>query len=362
MEFKYFVIRRLLLIIPTFLGLVLLVFLIMRSFPTAQLVAAYINRKLAIPVSVQIQMAKAQLGLDYPVPVQYFYYIGALFRGDWGTMNLQNYYTGPVLQGIAYFFPNTIQLAIFATILSVLIALPLGTYIGSRPNSVSDQAGRIFSLTGYAMPAFWLGLLLQIGLGRGVISGNPVGVFPISFPYSVNLINFLNPPAWINTSLGISYPTHIMLFDALIHGDFPLAFSALMHLVLPVLTLTYGILAGLLRFIRAGMVDSSNQEYVKTARSKGVPEKVIIKRHIRKNGLIPTLTVVGLLFASLLGGVVLIEDVFNYKGLGLLALNSVLDSSIYGVAGTTLVFGLILMVTNLVVDILYALYDPRIRY
>ncbi|MEM3675619.1 MAG: hypothetical protein QXV22_01025, partial [Thermoplasmataceae archaeon] len=125
MEFKYFVIRRLLLIIPTFLGLVLLVFLIMRSFPTTQLVAAYINRKLAIPVSVQIKMAEQQLGLTYPVPVQYFYYIAAIFRGDWGTMNLQNYYQGPVLQGIAYFFPNTIQLAIFSTILAVLIALPL---------------------------------------------------------------------------------------------------------------------------------------------------------------------------------------------------------------------------------------------
>lgn len=362
MQFKYFVIRRLLLIIPTFLGLVLLVFIIMRSFPTSELVADYINRRLPIPISVQIQSAKAQLGLNYPAPVQYFYYVSALFRGDWGTMNLQNYYSGPVLQGIAYFLPNTVQLAIFATILSVLIALPLGTYIGSRPNSVSDQAGRIFSLTGYAMPAFWLGLLLQIGLGRDVLSGNPIGVFPISFPYNVSLINFLHPPSWINASLGISYPTHIMLFDALLHGDLPLAFSAFMHLILPVLTLTYGILAGLLRFIRAGIVDSSNQEYVKTARSKGVPEKIIIKRHIRKNGLIPTLTVIGLLIASLLGGVVLVEDVFDYKGLGLLTLYSVLDSSIYGVAGTTLVFGLILMVTNIVVDILYALYDPRIRY
>lgn len=364
MDLKYYVVRRLLLIIPTFIGLVLIVFLLMRSIPNAELVAPYLNNKSSIPLATQIKNAEVLLGIRFPdgafvpVPLEFFYYLKDIFIGQWGQMSITGYYTGSVLNAISLYAPNTIQLALVSTVVAILIAIPLGTYIGSRPDSFADQAGRIFSLTGYAMPAFWLALLLQIAFGKGVIAGNPVGVLPISLPYAIHGTF----PSWINASTGQSYPTHIMVIDSLIHGDFALTLSAIEHLILPVATLTYGILAGLLRFIRAGMVDSSNQEYVKTARMKGVSERVVIKRHIRKNGLLPTVTVVGLLFASLLTGVVLIEDVFNYKGLGLLAYESVYYHSLYGTLGTTIMFGIILMAANLIVDIVYAFLDPRIRY
>ena len=364
MDLKYYIARRVLLIIPTFIGLVLIVFLLMRAIPNIELVAPYLNNKSSIPLSTQALNAEILLGIRFPngayvpVPLEFFYYLKDIFIGQWGQMSITGYYTGSVIHAISLYAPNTIQLALISTVVALLIAIPLGTYIGSRPNSFADQAGRIFSLTGYAMPAFWLALLLQIGFGKNVIAGNPVGIFPISLPYTITG----SLPSWVSATTGQSFPTHIMILDALIHGDFPLALNALEHLVLPVATLTYGILAGLLRFIRAGMVDSSNQEYVKTARMKGVSERVVIRRHIRKNGLLPTVTVVGLLFASLLTGVVLIEDVFNYKGLGLLSYESVYYHSLYGTLGTTIMFGIILMSANLIVDVVYAFMDPRIRY
>ena len=360
MELRYFIIRRLLLLIPTLLGLVLLVFFLLRMFPDTYLVARFVNPKSPVPISVQYANAKAALGLNYPIFIQYFFYLKALFTGQWGTMST-SIYTGSVLKGIELYFPATIQLALFATILSVVIAIPVGTYIGARPNSVADQTGRVFSLAFYAMPVFLLGLLLQLLFGKNVIAGNPLGVLPIAGKFSFNAVGAI-PPPWFDPSTGLTGPTHLPLFDALIHGDWKLAYSSFIYLILPVVTLTLSLLAAILRFIRAGMVDASNQEYVKTARSKGVPENLVIKRHVRKNALIPTVTVLGLLFAGLLGGVVVVETVFNYYGMGILALNAVINVAIYGVLGTTFVFGVTLMAANLIVDIAYAFIDPRIRY
>lgn len=362
MELKYFIIRRALLLIPTLLGLVLLIFFVMRSLPDTYLVSQFINHKSHVPISVQIAQAKQILGLNYPIYIQYFFYLKMLFTGSggWGFMSTP-LFTGKVMTGIGLYFPATIQLAIFATILTVLIAIPLGTYIGARPNSVADHVGRVFSLVFYAMPIFVLAVLLQIFLGKGVIAGNPLAVFPINGKFNPTALSF-PVPSWFNVNTGLTSPTHLILFDALIHGDFGLALSALEYLALPVITLTLGLLAGILRFIRAGMMDAANQEYVKTARSKGVPDKMVIKRHIRKNALIPTVTILGLLFAFLLAGVVVVEEVFSYDGMGMLGLNAVLYLSLYGVLGVTFVFGVVLMITNLIVDIAYALIDPRIRY
>lgn len=350
MELKYFVLRRVLLIVPTIIGITVFVFILMRSFPDNLLVSGYINPHSSLPRATQIKIAEEQLGLNLPPPVQYFYYIANLFKGDWGFVTKP--VPMPVLTGIELFLPNTVQLTIFASILSIIISIPLGTFIGSRPNSISDQVGRAFSLVGYAMPQFVLGIFLIIVT---------LGVLP-----SYGIVNVpIPPPGWlINQQTGyiVSSPTHLVFFDALIHGNLSIAASAFIHLILPVITLTYAILAGLLRFIRAGMVDATNQEYVKTARSKGVPEGMVIKRHIRKNALIPTITVMGLLIAALLSGVVIIEILFQYHGIGWFTVQATLNNQIYGVMDTTLVFGFILVSANLLVDIVYAFMDPRIRY
>lgn len=362
MRLAYFVIRRLLLMIPVLVGLSVLMFMLMSLVPDSILESQLLNPQSTLPINVQLHNAAVELGLNYPKPVQYFLYMNNLLHGNMGFMK-SGFYTGPVLTGIEEFFPNTIQLVIFSLLLSLVIAIPLGTHIGKNPGSMSDHVGRIFSLTGFAIPAFWLGLILQIVFGKGIL-GLPVSVLPISGIVSTSALPTPIPAWLVNPNLGIllSYPTHLILVDSILHGDFALASSAFVHLILPVITLSYALIAGILRFVRAGIIDASRQEFVKTARAKGVPENRVLKYHIRKNGLIATITVVGILLADLLGGVVLVETVFEYPGMGLLSVNAATYFQIYGVMGTSLFFGFTLMLVILITDIVYAYIDPRIRY
>jgi len=362
LQLGFYVLRIIIAMIPTLFGLTLLMFLLERTIPPSILASQYVNPDSTVPIQQQLHNAYIELGLNRPAPVQFFYYLINLLHGNLGYMN-SSYYSGSVLGAIETYFPNTAQLVIFSMALTLLISFPLGTYIGARPGSISDHASRIFAITGYAIPTFWLGLMLQLLFGRGVMN-LPVSVFPLDGIVSSSALP--NPlPSWlINPVTGALYssPTHMILFDALLHGDFSLAFNAFMHLVLPVITLTYALLAGLLRFIRSGMVDTSRKEFVRTARAKGVPERLVVTKHIRRNALIPAVTVVGLLLADLLGGVVVTETVFEYPGMGLLSVNAAISDEIYGVVGTTLVFGLIMVIVNLIVDVVYAYLDPRIRY
>ena len=358
----FFVLRRILAMIPTLFGLTLLMFILERTIPNTILASQYLNPQSSLPQTIQLQNAYAQLGLNLPAPLQFLYYLNNIFHGNLGYMN-SSYYSGSVASAIIQYFPNTAQLVIFSMMFTLLIAVPLGTYIGSKPGSVADHASRVFSITGFAIPAFWLGLMLQIGLGKGVLD-SPLSVFPLGGIVSNSALP-ANLPSWlINPTTGglSSTPTHMILFDSLIHGDFALAGNAFLHMVLPIITLTYALLAGLLRFIRSGMVDVASKEYIKTARAKGVPERIVVRRHMRKNAMIPAITVVALLIADLLGGVVITETIFRYPGMGLLSVNAAIEFEIYGVIGTTLVFGVIMVVANLVVDIVYAFMDPRIRY
>ncbi len=359
MELKYYIIRRLLVLIPTLLGLLLLTFIMLDALPQHYLTAQFLSQRAnSTQRAAEIAQARIALGLNYPTPVQFLFYINNLIHGNWGFMypsGFGAFYTGPVLSGILLYFPLTLEIALFSVLFSILVAIPIGTYIGSKPNSVSDQVGRIFSLSGYAMPTFFLAIALKI-------AANPY--FP-SYISGQGYPTFSTLP-WIQSISGteVSTPTHMLVIDSLLHGDFSLALTAFGHLILPVVALSYGFLAGLLRFIRAGMVDASNQEYVKTARAKGVPEKQILRKHIRKNALLPSITVFGLVFSSLLGGAVVVEDIFSLDGLGRFALSAVAGGNIqfYGIVGTTLFFGIILVLANLIVDVVYAFMDPRIRY
>ncbi len=359
MELRYFIIRRLLVLIPTLIGLSIFVFLLMWAYGPCNLVSVYYTVR-----SHNCAVIAPQEGIYLNDPVlTYLTYVEHLITGNWGIVGGSGFFLpqGQVLYYISIFFPNTLQLALAATVLSLLIAIPLGTYIGSKPNSAADHFGRIFSLSGYAMPTFWLGYLLIFFFGQGV-SSFPTNVLGFVGNGLVNYHHSL--PDWVSKTTLLSSPTHILLIDSLLNGDPAMFVRAVDYLILPVLTITYGILAGILRFIRAGMVDSANQEYVKTARAKGVPEKVIIKKHIRRNALLPTITVIGLLISSLLGGVVVVEEVFTYYGIGYLLIQAINPRSfeVWLVMGGTMVFALILVMTNLIVDVLYAYLDPRIRY
>ncbi len=361
MKLRYFILRRLLVLAPTLIGLTLFVFILLYTLEMKNpdsILYQYINPH-SHDISKAIALAKAQLGFGLSFPQQYFLFLERLFNGTWGYFQptFPVYGGLPVLHGIADSLPNTVQLAVLSTIVSILISIPLGTYIGARPNSVADSTGRVFSLVGYAMPVFFLGIVLQMVFADGGIIWDATGSGLPALGYIPSLNKF---PWWINN--GISSPTHIMMLDAILHLQFGFFYKSFLFVILPVATISYAVLASLLRFIRSGMVDSLNQEYVKTARAKGVPETSVIRHHVRRNAMIPAVTIMGLTFASLLGGVVVVEQVFQYPGLGLLTLHSVVTHSVYGILGTTFVFGLILVIANLVVDVMYALLDPRIRY
>lgn len=371
MELKYFIIRRALLLIPTIAGLLIIVFALFLTLPHTLLELSLFSPPYRNVQLLEIQGAQI-LGLPYtdlngvyhaglPLPLMFGKYIIRLMEGHWGYLNVTGgiNFKGTVIDAIGIYFPNTAQLVLIASIVSILISIPLGTFIGARPNTIADHVGRIFTFIGYAIPAFVLGVVLMAIFGQGGI----IPTFPVAGSVSTNVIP--NPPyPWmlVGGNTFVTSPTHIVLVDALLHGDLPLAWNTLMHTLLPVITLTYGLLAGIMRFIRAGMVDSSRQEYVKTARAKGVPENIVINTHIRKNALIPTVTVMGLIIAALLGGVVVIEEVFSYPGMGELTVESAVQTQVYGVLGATFIFGIILVIVNLIVDVIYAFLDPRIRY
>lgn len=363
LELRFFILRRFLLMIPTIVGITIVAFVLFRSFPNSVLAQDFINTSRAassVPYPVLVQQAANQLGLNYPLPVQYFYFLQNFLTGQWGYVSSP--ITGPTIQVIWEVLPNTLQLLIFTFIVTVSIGIPIGTFIGSRPRTVADHAGNAFSLVGYAMPTFFFGLLLLLVFGAGV--GKWFGaVFPIygviSFPTSSP------PPAWaINAVTGVvrSTPTHMFFFDSLLHGDFGLALNSLEHLFLPVIAISYSLLASIIIYLRAGMMDSGTEEYVKTALSKGISGKELIKYHIRKNAIIPTITSVGLFLSYVMGSLIVVETLFVYRGIGWFLAEATLKGQIYGIIYTTILFALIVVFINFIIDILYVYIDPRIRY
>jgi peptide/nickel transport system permease protein len=364
MRLSLFIARRLLLLIPTLLGVTLITFTLSHATGPAFTLSLYCNRHLPISCSDQVRPIAEYLHLYDPIPVQYVYYLNALIHGNWGYTNTI-LYTGSVTDAIVIFFPPTLELAITATAVATLLGIPAGTVSAMKKDRIPDHLTRIFALTAYSVPYFWLALLFQI-LAIYLL---PPG-WPISGIYTNGLMDpcastwaFIYSTGSCATGNAIlfSQPTHILLIDAGLHADWPVFWDALAHLILPTATLAFGILGVILRMVRSGMVDSMNQDYVRTAWSIGLPESVVVKRHIRRNALLPATTVIGLLFAGLLGGVVLVEDVFQWSGIGRWATAAILTSDPGGVMGTTLLFALFLVFTNLVVDMVYAYLDPRIR-
>jgi peptide/nickel transport system permease protein len=355
LKLQYYIARRLLLVIPTIIGLTLIVFILTHVGGDQRFLGEYINIHSPIPVAVQEQQLRARFGLDQPVLVQYFYWLVAFFHGNWGYTQT-TIYSGTVLGAIALFLPNTIVLAALASILTILIGVPLGVWSAVRKDSVVDQTTRVLSFIGYSLPVYWLGLLLIIAFASPNICGC-LNLFPVSGAVSIGLMNNVS---WFHG--GVSFPTHILLIDSLIHGRFDIFENALMHEVLPVVTLTYSILASVIRVMRSSMQDTLNQDYIRTARAKGLSENAVVNQHARRNALIPVLTLVGYTIAGLLGGVVLIESVFNLPGIGYWTTQALIAGDIGGIMGGTVIFGLAFIFSNLVVDILYGFIDPRIRY
>ena len=360
MRIHIYIIRRLLILIPTLVGVTLITFALTHAQGPNAALLPYCNPKAgACDISnPHYASLVAYLHLLDPLPVQYLYYLLALLQGNWGMSAAPPLNGAPVTQYIIVLVPSTIELAITATILALILGIPTGTLSAIKKDKVPDHITRVVALSGYSIPAFWLAILLQI-FANSFLPG-----WPISGMYDPLLITPSSSP-WAYTTIGgvpqvFSSPTHFFLVDAALNADWPIFWDALRHIILPTLTLAFGVFGVILRMVRSGMVDAMNQDYVRTAYAKGLPEGLVIRKHIRRNALLPVTTVVGLLFAGLLGGVVLVEDVFQWPGIGLWATDAVLGYDYGGGMGTTLLFALFLMLANLVVDVVYAYLDPRI--
>jgi peptide/nickel transport system permease protein len=276
-------------------------------------------------------------------------------HGQWGYTKTP-IFSGPVVTAIEYFLPNTIELSVLAIIIIIVIGIRLGLLSAVKRDGPTDNIVRIISFLGVALPAFWVGLLLQEAFASNVVS--PIlNRLPLTGNVTSSLMTGLS--WYVN---GISYPTHFIFIDALLHGDLQVAFSNFIHLILPAITVAFTSLAVVIRMTRSSTIDAMNQEYIKTVRIKGIPEKYVIRYHARKNAMIPVITVIGIMFATFLSGVVLVEYVFSYPGIGGWIVQAFIADNLAGIMGANLVFGIMLVTVNIVVDVIYLFLDPRIKY
>lgn len=280
-----------------------------------------------------------RLGLDLPLPVQYVNYLGDLLHGDLGNSFINN---RPVLVEFAARFPGTVELTLGALLFAVGVGIPLGRFAARHPQSARDATVTVISLVGISIPVFVLGLTL------GYIFGVVLHVLPAS--------------GRLDARVTLQTVTGFMLVDTLVAGRFDLFVDALRHLILPAIALGSIPLAIITRITRASVLDVANEDYVRTARAKGLKESRVDNRHIMRNAWLPVVTVIGLQVGGLLAGAVITETVFAWNGVGKWVVDAIQSHDYFVIQNSILIFSLIFLVVNLVVDVAYAFINPRIRY
>ncbi|MEO8345793.1 MAG: ABC transporter permease subunit [Betaproteobacteria bacterium] len=331
-----FLLRRVALIVPTFFGVTLLAFALIRLIPGDPV--ENLSGERGMDPERRLRLLH-QFGLDQPLYAQYFDYIGNVLRGDLGTSLTTH---EPVLQEFLTLFPATFELAFFALIFAVCIGLPAGILAAIKRNTIADYAVMGVSLTGYSMPIFWWALLLillfSVQLGWTPVSGR------IAVQYDVQAA------------------TGFMLIDTLRSGDAGAFRSALSHLVLPMIALGTIPLAVIARMTRSSMLEVLREDYVRTARAKGLPRLQVVLIHALRNALIPVITVIGLQVGLLLSGAILTETIFSWPGIGNWLIHGVQSRDYPVVQGGILLIATIVISVNLIVDLLYGVINPRIRH
>lgn len=342
MELRAYILRRLVLLIPVLFGVTVLVFAITQLFSPVERASLYVQdpRQLA-----NVTEIIAKYGLDQPVWIQYGNWMNQVFHGNLGWSKVVSM---PVLDALLSFLPATVELALFAVPLTIIGGIFLGSKAAARKDRAVDHASRFGAIVGWSLPTFWLGLMLLM-VFYGYFSG-------------------LLPPERLSTEMNIlvhsesfNQYTGIHVIDAILNANIHVLLDSLRHLVLPVITITVVNLAFIMRLMRSSMLGELGKGYILTARAKGLAENTVINKHARRNALIPVLTVSGYLFASIVSGVVITETIFNYKGLGWWAWQSAVHLDMPSVLGFALFSGILFVLTNLVVDLLYARIDPRVR-
>jgi peptide/nickel transport system permease protein len=330
------IIRRLLMMLIVLLGISVLTFVLSRVVPAdpARLVAG------PRASAEGVEQVRRGLGLDRPLPEQYLRYMSGLARLDLGQSFTSR---RPVTQDLADFLPATLELALTALLIAALGGIGVGVISAVWQDSLLDRVSRLFTITGLSMPAFWLALLAQLFFFQRLGW----------FPFGGRIGDEIARPATL---------TGLLTLDSLLASDWPALVDVLHHLTMPALVLGLEPMAVLARIMRTAMLEVMREQYVQTARAKGLREGVVVLRHAFRNALIPVVTMIGLQIGYLLGGSVLVESVFAWPGVGRYSALAIVQADYNVVMAVTLIISAIYLVTNVVLDLVYAWLDPRIRY
>ncbi len=330
-----YLLRRILLIIPILFGISLVVFVMLHTAGGDPAVLKLGQN--ATPEAVA--RLRHEMGLDRPLLVQYADFLWHALHGDLGRSYRSN---APVTDDIVARFPATVELAIAAMVIALGIGLGAGTLAGTRQHSFFDYSSTLMALLGVSIPTFWLGLVLMLVFGLW--------------------LEWLPLSGRINPRLGVDPSAHFLVLNAALRGDWVVFSDAVKHLILPAVTLAGWPAAIVARMMRASLIEVLDQDYIRTARAKGLPERLVVLRHAYRNALIPVVTVIGLELGALLGGAVVTETVFAWPGIGRRTVEAILQRDYQVAVGIVLLLGVIFVALNLLTDLLYALLDPRIRY
>ena len=331
-----FILGKLVYLLPTFIGITIVAFGFVRVLPGDPVLLMAGERGLT---PERYKEVMAQLGFDRPLWQQYLEFLGRLFHGDFGISLVTK---KPVLSEFLALFPATIELGLCAIVLATLIGLPLGMFAAIRRGSWFDQVSMSTALVGYSMPIFWWGLLLII-LFSGILGWTPVSG-RISLLYYFPRV------------------TGFMLIDSALSGQKGAFLSALSHLILPTVVLATIPMAVIARQARSAMLEVLSEDYVRTARAKGLSPLRVVGLHALRNALIPVITTIGLQVGTLLGGAILTETIFSWPGIGKAMVDSISRRDYPAVQGGLLMIAAVVMMVNLIVDLLYGLINPRIRH
>ena len=333
---RNFLIRRIILLFFVLLGVSLLTFAISHVIPSDP------ARQAAGPhaTSEEVMVLRKKFGFDRPLPEQYWIYMTGLLHGDLG---FSLYSRRPVAEDMAAYFPATLELTGAAMVICLLVGFPLGVLSAVYKDRLLDHLSRVFCIGGVGLPLFWLALLFQLVLYRW--------------------LNWL--PAGGRIAPAIAKPmsiTGLYIVDSLVTGNWPALKSSLLYISMPAITLAFASVAWVARITRSSMLDTLGQDYIRTARSKGLPEWRVIYLHALRNALIPAVTMIGLQTGALLSGAFLVEIIFSWPGIGYYTINSIMAMDFNAIMTTTLLVAVVYAITNLIVDVLYVAIDPRIRY
>ena len=330
-----YLVRRLLLLVPILLGVSLLIFFWIRALPGSP--AESLLGERATPALVQVY--RHRYGLDKPVYVQYWSYLKTTASGDLGVSVASR---RTVISEIKVKFPATVELAVAAMIFAVSFGVPLGFFAAKRYGSAFDHASLIASLIGISIPIFFLAIILK-------------------YVFAVRL-GWLPSVGRISITSNAKHPTNFYILDAIITRDWATLWDVIKHLILPAIALGSIPLAIITRITRASVLDVQNEDYVRTARAKGLPPSTVDRRHVLRNALLPVTTIIGLQTGLLLSGAVLTETVFAYPGMGSWLRDAIFNRDYPVLQGGILFLAVVFVLVNLVVDLLYAVINPRIRY